>query len=132
MICILLVSSNYDMFNNLKLLLNKYNNVQIIKSEDGNNALTKIKRDVFDLVIIDESLNDMSGFELAKMIVSKNPFINCAIISGLSKEQFHETSEGLGLLMQLPYYPNNTHIENLLSNLKTILNKTSINHNSVF
>ncbi len=125
MIRILLVSSNMYIINNISGLLKKHD-IQITKSELGMKALTVIKKEIFDLVIIDEVLNDMSGLELAENMVSTNPLINCAAISGLSPNKFHAASEGLGLLMQLPLFSNEIHIENLLSHLKKVLNITSI------
>jgi DNA-binding NtrC family response regulator len=121
---ILLVSSNTQTIDTIRLALKSYNHIQATKSESGQNALSKIKTEKFDLVIIDEILNDMSGLELAKAMISENPMINCAALSGLSPKKFHDASEGLGLLMQLPLLPQKSHIENLLSHLKRILDIT--------
>ncbi len=49
-----------------------------------------------------ENLGDMTGLEFIRAIVSKRPMVNCAAISSLASEDFHEASEGLGILMQLP------------------------------
>jgi hypothetical protein len=50
--------------------------------------------------------------------------INCAAISSLSHKDFHEASEGLGVLMQLPESPGRDDAAKLLEHLKTILNFT--------
>jgi hypothetical protein len=49
------------------------------------------------------------------------PMVNCAAVSSLVSEDFHEQSEGLGILMQLPVRPGQEHAEILLGKLKSIL-----------
>jgi hypothetical protein len=46
--------------------------------------------------------------------------INCASVSGLEPEKFHELSEGLGLMDQLPTRPGKEDAERLLRNLRLI------------
>jgi len=46
--------------------------------------------------------------------------INCACVSPLPPEDFHETSEGLGVLMQLPVNPGKFEAEDLLKRLKNL------------
>ena len=43
-----------------------------------------------DLVIAGERLGDVTGLELAAGLLSINPMITCAVVSGLTPEQFHE------------------------------------------
>ena len=77
-----------------------------------------------DLVVADELLENMTGLELIKKLVMGNPMLNCAVVSSLSPEDFHEKSEGLGILMQLPIKPKEKDAEALLKHLNTILNLT--------
>ena len=51
-----------------------------------------------DLVIVDEQLDDMSGIEFVGRLVQVNPLVNTAIVGSLSDEDFHEATEGLGVL----------------------------------
>jgi polyhydroxyalkanoate synthesis regulator phasin len=53
--------------------------------------------------------------------------INCASISHLLPEEFHEVSEGLGLMAQLPMEPGKEHVEKLLQRLRDIKNLMSGN-----
>ena len=85
-----------------------------------------IAEDDFDLVVADENLGDMTGLEFIRAIVSKRPMVNCAAISSLTPEDFHEAGEGLGILMQLPVSPGQKHAEMLLEQLKSILNSMKI------
>ncbi len=50
--------------------------------------------------------------------------MNCAAVSSLSADDFHEASEGLGVMMQLPLEPDLKDAEKLVEYLKTILNLT--------
>ena len=76
----------------------------------------------FDMVVSDESLSDMTGLEFVKKLVMTHPMTHCALVNSLSPETYHEASEGLGLLMQLPAAPDRETSEQLLSHLKTIIN----------
>ena len=68
----------------------------------GRQALERLQNKTVDLVVVDEDLGDMPGLKFVEQLVSVNPLINCALVSSLSKEEYHEASEGLGILMQLP------------------------------
>jgi len=87
-------------------------------------ALSSQKGGQFDLVITDEKLTDGNGLDCIEKIISLNPFCNCAAISSLSSDDFHEASEGLGVLMQLPAKPTENDAEKLIDHLETILNLT--------
>jgi CheY-like chemotaxis protein len=100
---------------------------RITWAESCTTALSREKADKFDLVIVDEDLIDGDGLDCIKKMVSSNPFCNCAAISTLSVDEFHEASEGLGVLMQLPTRPTKNHAEQLLDHLKAILNLTHKN-----
>jgi two-component SAPR family response regulator len=80
----------------------------------------------FDLVIADENLGDMTGIDFIRKVVSKKPMVNSAAISSLPPEDFHQASEGLGILMQLPVRPNEEDAARLLRHLDTILNAMKI------
>jgi CheY-like chemotaxis protein len=96
--------------------------VHIIRAESGGIGLSMIAEDNFDLVVADENLADMTGLEFIRAIVAKRPMVNCAAISSLTPEDFHEAGEGLGILMQLPVSPGQKQAEMLLEQLRNILN----------
>ena len=124
MINVLLVSSNEETFSRFTSALQKHRDIRIARAESGGSALTFIADTAFDLVVTDETLDDMSGLDFAKKLVSQNPFANCAAISRLSSEDFHEVSEGLGLLMQLPPQPGAEHAQQLLTHYAKITGRT--------
>ena len=119
----LLVSNRKASFSELAATLENLS-VHVVWSETGNGAITMLGGKVFDIVIADEELPDMTGLQFAKKLVSTNPMIHCAAVSSLSEKDFHEASEGLGLLMQLPVRPKRAHAEDLVKHLQSILNLT--------
>jgi DNA-binding response OmpR family regulator len=120
MIHALLVTSSPGSFSQLDSAFFE-NDVEAIWAESGNSALSLILKQPFDLIIADESLRDMTGLELAKKLISKNPMFNIVLVSALSSKDFHEASEGLGILMQLPPVPQKADAEKLLEHLNHIL-----------
>lgn len=78
-----------------------------------------------ELVVIDDQLGDMTGLDLVKRLVATHPMTHCAVVSALSAEAFHEASEGLGILMQLPPCPGRADGERLMAHLKCIVGLTA-------
>ena len=122
---LLLVCREKDFLSGLASALKKHDDIMLSWSESGGKALDKISNSPVDLVITDENLGDMSGLELALKLLSINPMVNCAAISSLSHEDFHEASEGLGLLAQLPPQPGEKEAEALLQQLRDLKNLTA-------
>ena len=90
----------------------------------GAEALALVKDSPVDLVIADEQLGDMPGLAFVEQLVKVNPMINTAAISTLSKADYHEASEGLGVLMQLPARPGQDDGKALMAYLNKILGFT--------
>jgi len=126
MLYVLLTSREEAALVNLSNAL-KDDDVTTEWTESGSKALSIIDAKHFDLVVIDETLSDMTGLSFAKKLVSVNPIINCALVSSLSHEDFHNASEGLGIIMQLPPLPNNEDARKLFEHLSCILNLSSRN-----
>ena len=120
MLKLLLVSPEQDSLSRLASALKRNDDLEMSWAESGANALDIISHTAVDLVIADEKLGDMTGLEFAQRLVSVNPMINCALVSPLSPEDFHDASEGLGLLVQLPIRPGEEHAEDLLQRLKKL------------
>ena len=95
---------------------------QIFGFESGTAALLMIADNFFELVIVDDKLSDMSGIEFVRKMITKSPMVNCALASPLSTGKFHEATEGLGILMQLPLQPGRADAEKLLGHLRRIMN----------
>jgi DNA-binding response OmpR family regulator len=123
MIHALLVTSRSGSFSHLDSAFAE-NDVAAIWAESGNSALSMISERSFDIIIADEALRDMTGLDLAKKLISKNPMLNIVLASSLPSHAFHEVSEGLGILMQIPPSPQKSDAEKMLEHLKNILTLT--------
>ena len=117
MIRLLLVTPARDSFEVLASALEGKDEVELSWAASGGKALHMVADTLVDLVVADEFLGDMTGLELAERMLSVNPMIHCAAVSTLSSKQFHEASEGLGLLAQLSAVPDKERAEDLLQRL---------------
>jgi len=88
--------------------------------DSGRQTLSAISEGGFDLLVADEHLGDMTGFELIESVIARQPMLNCAMVSSLAPDEFHEASEGLGILMQLSGDPGKDEARQLLEHLRTI------------
>ena len=120
MLKLLIVSTDKKSLYDLSSVLAEHANVELSWAKSGKTALEMATNSAIDLVVTDESLEDMTGLEFAKRLLSVNPMINCASVSHLSPEKFHEVSEGLGIMAQLPFQPGKEHAEELLRLIKNI------------
>ena len=120
MLKLLLVSPNKASLSGLASALMEHGDVDLCWAESGEKALEIASDTAIDLVVTDERLGDMTGLEFAGRLLSVNPIINCASISHLSSENFHEVSEGLGLMAQLPIQPSKEDAEKLLQRLRNL------------
>ena len=87
----------------------------------GAAALDMLSKTPVDLVVVDEALADMSGLELARQVAVRWPLTAVALVSTLEGEDFHETTEGLGILAQLPPRPGRTDARRLLETLVRVM-----------
>lgn len=117
---LLLVSSDKTSLSDLASALERDGDVDVSWARSGLEALKSVSSSDFDLVITDETLADMTGLELAGKLLSMNPMIHCASITTLSQKEYHEKSEGLGLMDPLPYRPGEKDAERLLQDLRQI------------
>ena len=118
---ILLVSQDRASMSAFKAGLEE-NQVRTAWAKSGSNAIVKIAEGRFDLVVTDENLGDMTGLEFIEKVISIKPMVNCAAVTSLLPGDFHEASEGLGLLLQLSVRPGQEQAQKLLGELKNILN----------
>ena len=120
MIKVIIVSPQQEHFSEFTSVCVKTPEVDVKQAESGASVLKMASDAPVDLVVTDEVLNDMTGLELAARLVKLNPMINCACVSPLAPDAFHEASEGLGLMPQLPPMPGKEEAETLLSTIKQL------------
>ncbi len=86
----------------------------------GREALALARENSYDLVILEENLPDMSYLEAVKDLLGINAFINTAVLTDLPEEEFHEQSEGLGILSGISTNAGQEEVRNLLDRLKEV------------
>jgi len=117
---VLLLAKDMGWFSALVVGLQHRRDVEMVSAATGVDGFLLLKSRQIDLVIVDEQLGDIDGIAFVKQLVKINPLINTAIVSTLSAEDFHEATEGLGVLMQLPRKPREKDGEALLAILEKI------------
>lgn len=83
-------------------------------------AMTMLRQRPIELVVVDEELVDAPGIELVRLVARNHPFVYCALVSRLPEEQFHELTEGLGVLMQLSSPPQLSEAKAILAQLSAV------------
>jgi two-component SAPR family response regulator len=117
---ILLVANDKARFSVLVAGLRQGQDAEVVSAAYGKVGLEDLKTKSIDLVIVDEQLDDMTGINFVGQVVKVKPLVNTAVVSILSAEGFHEATEGLGVLMQLPPQPQAGDAERLLAILAKI------------
>ncbi|MBN1832726.1 MAG: response regulator [Deltaproteobacteria bacterium] len=117
---LLLVSSDKEPLSELASALERDEDVEVSWAKSGLEALKSVSNSNFDLIITVETLSDMTGLELAGKLLSMNPMIHCASVTSLSQKEYHEKSEGLGLMDPLPDRPGEKDAKRLLRDLRQI------------
>jgi DNA-binding NarL/FixJ family response regulator len=95
--------------------------VQLRQAVSGKAALEAIVACYPHLVIIDSALPDMTPLALVQKLLMVNASVNTAVVSSLADEEFHEASEGLGVLCRLPQEPGRGEAPELLLKLRLVL-----------
>jgi hypothetical protein len=72
------------------------------------------------LMVIDETLDGIANIDIARDVIFANAMINLILVSSLSAEDFHEASEGLGVLASLPPYPGQDDASRLIEVMKSL------------
>lgn len=121
---VLIVSKNSETFDTLFPVV-KDSSFTLLHTDSGHDAIEKIRSQKIDVAIVADSLNDMSGLDCVKRIVPENPFINCALESPLSSDDFHEVTEGYGIFMQFSMPPKAAEGISMLDKLTKIYQLTA-------
>ncbi len=74
------------------------------------------------LMVIDH-LPDTEPLSLVQKLLTVNAMVNTAVVSPLGEAEFHEASEGLGILGRLPTEPGISEAADLLQKLRQVLGR---------
>ena len=116
---ILIVTQHAGNFSGLAKRLNDKTANELIWADSVTAAHAAASGSI-DLIIIDEKVDGRPGPDIAKEMIRVNAMSNLVLVSGLSPEDFHEVSEGLGIMAQLPSCPDAKDAERLLNALTAL------------
>ncbi|MGH8015893.1 MAG: response regulator [Candidatus Zixiibacteriota bacterium] len=89
---ILIVEDNPNMSSLLEEMLEIFD-CKSVRASSGQEALTRLEKEKFSLVITDQKMPNMTGLELLKNIKEKDPKMPVVIISGYSAREIeHDAS----------------------------------------
>ena len=94
--------------------------IKVFWKKSGAETLEQLAHDQIQIVAVDKKLDDMDGLDLINRVAEQHPFVNSAPVSSSTSADFHEETEGLGVLMQLPDPPDSEAAAALLSHYRSI------------
>jgi len=112
---ILVVDDNPQIRQSLQKVL-RAEGYEVLLAADGWEGIKKFETEQIDLLLLDVSLPDISGWEVYGAVTSRNPFVPIIIITG--KNDQHELAglSGVGALVEKPL-----NVPKLLQNMAEIL-----------
>jgi DNA-binding response OmpR family regulator len=121
MLDIFLVTARPEAMPEFIQALSSDKDVRLKQFGSGKEAVAAVQAAAPHLVIIDSELPDTVPLGLVQKLLMTNAMVNTAVISPLSEEEFHEQSEGLGIMQNLPMVPDAGDAALLLQKLRQIM-----------
>lgn len=120
MVSILLVGKDPASLAVFADALSRDEGIKVSSVASGQRAWDFLGGNKVDVVVADEELADGLGLPFVRELTRRQPLINCAMVSPLDPEEFHEVTEGLGVFMQLPVSPGTEEAAKMLRLLESI------------
>lgn len=119
---ILVVDDNPQIRQSLQKVL-RAEGYEVVLASEGREGIKKFDMEQIDLLLLDISLPDISGWDVYGAVTSLNPFVPIIIITG--KNDQHELAglSGVGALVEKPL-----NVPQLLQNIVEILAETPDTH----
>lgn len=102
---ILLVTGESGEFDTFKGGLPKEWDTSLGTVSSSKKALEIMSNEKVDVVVLGSKLDDDTPLEFMKKMMKTHPLVNCAMVSALDHDKFHEVTEGYGLFMQIDENP---------------------------
>jgi DNA-binding response OmpR family regulator len=118
MLNIILVSTRQNTLNSFINALQSDQDVSLDLQDSPAAVLDQVRQQAPHLVIIDDHLEKMVPQDLAMELLQVNALVNIVMISNMGEEDFHEATEGLGLLPRIPSPPGAEDAPVLLGRLR--------------
>jgi DNA-binding NtrC family response regulator len=120
---ILIVSGNREKLKEVEKVFSSNTEYEIFFAKRKAQVIDLVKNNYFALVVCDESTaDDFPGKDLIEEIIKINAMINTALVSTLSDEDFHEFTEGLGILKKISPNPSDKEAKELYDYFQMIIN----------
>ena len=91
---LLLISKNKQRVADLEQALVTQGQHRVLYCSTSEEVYEAIAAGTIDGVIVDEEVEDGTGIEFIRQLTPRYPFINCALVSSLYADEFHEAIEG--------------------------------------
>jgi DNA-binding NtrC family response regulator len=117
---LLLISKNKQSLADLEQALAKSGQHRVTCYSRPEEVYAAVTAGNIDGVIVDEEVEGGTGIEFIRELTPRNPFINCALVSSLYTDEFHEAIEGYGVFMQIPPHPGRKEAELICAHLARI------------
>ncbi len=131
MLHILMVTVRRDIFHLFAECLRSDPEVCLDQVNSGAEALSIVRTKCPHLVIVDSGSPDADPLDLVREMIGVNAMVNTAVVSPLTDADFHDKSEGLGVLCRLPPEPDSNDSEALLQKLRGVLGLASSDEPSI-
>lgn len=97
---ILIVDDERGVRESFEMIL-KIKDYEVKTFEDGESAISPLKKDMFDMAFVDYKLPGMDGIEVLKKIKEIDPTIEVVIVTAYASESSHANAITLGALEYL-------------------------------
>ena len=122
MLRIIFAAQNYAGFAALVDRLRQEPEIELIPVSTAESARKALSEHEVHLLIAAEQLEDCSGADCIRKVAMQFPLVHTALCSPLDEEAFHESTEGLGVLLRLPRQPGSVDAERILERMAHIAN----------
>ena len=119
---ILVVDDNPQIRQSLQKVL-RAEGYEVVLAEEGREGIEKFDMEQIDLLLLDVSLPDISGWEVFGAVTSRNPFVPIIIITGRNEQHQLAVLSGVGALVEKPL-----NVPKLLQTIVETLAETSETH----
>ncbi|HEB70190.1 MAG TPA: response regulator [Desulfobulbus sp.] len=98
MYTLLLVSSRMGDLSDFTATISAPPDITLHQVDSRKDALRMVREQNPHLVIIDQEIRDNNPLELVMELLAVNAMINTAMITSMDADEWHEKSEGLGMM----------------------------------
>ncbi len=117
---IIVISPRKDELGDFAAGLEAKENIELLWAPSHDAGLDLVKTEKPEAVVLDAALSDIDGKDFLLELLQVDAMINTAVISPLKEADFHERTEGLGVLARLPFNPDGQDSGRLLKKLAAV------------